>query len=198
LTGAALAAFGLPHVAFESVAGPGRRIDATTPVGEGWDLGREISVDQAMDLTGRSLVWPSSLGRPDHVYLLEIGKANLVSIVYSPRDGFPAPAGVGPGVLIVEIRGALETLDVTKRIPEDGRVEPVDLDGLTGYWVSGRFHQFALDAHNGEHLLQQAAGETLVWEAAGSVYRLESRGGQAAAIGLAQEMIRDVRSRHSP
>jgi hypothetical protein len=122
-----------------------------------------------------------------------IGSATLISLVYSPRPGYPAGGSTGPGILLVEVGGALETLDISKAIPEGGAVETVDIGGVPGYWVTGAFHQFAIDARDGEHLLHQVAGETLVWEFGGVVYRLETRAGKDESIALARELVAESR-----
>jgi hypothetical protein len=189
VSGAVAARFGLPDVLFQQSQQQGEPLDDQTPIGQGWTFDSEITLEQAESDVDWTVVWPQSLGRPDHVYEQRIGAATMISLVYNPRVGYPAGGSGGPGVLLVEVGGALENLQITKTIPEGGVVEAVNLAGVTGYWVAGTFHQFAIDARNGEHLLHQVGGQTLVWQSGGVVYRLETRAGKDVSVALARKSL---------
>jgi hypothetical protein len=194
ISGAAAAAFGLPHVLFHRNAAPGVPI-GDHPIGSGWTFDREVTVDEAIELSYGSLVWPFMLGRPDHAYVQMIGSAQLLTVTYDARPDYPAGGSNGPGVLLMQLRGRLEELRVDKELPNDGTLELLDVDGVPAAWVAGRFHQFSIDANNGEHVTQQFAGETLVWEFQGRVFRLETRAGTAATLSLARQIQAELRRR---
>ena len=189
LAGGVAATFGLPHVSFEILPDSGANTGTQTRVGAGWTYDREVGIDEARSVSGGTLVWPSSLGTPDHFFIEAVGSATLVSLVYIPRSDLPASGSGGPGALLLEVSGQLETLHITKQIPGSGIVEGVDLDGIAGYWISGAPHRVAIDTVNGEQLREVVAGDTLVWESEGVVFRLETGAGRERSITLAREML---------
>ena len=193
--GTVAAALGVHYLFISRVPGPGVPIDTGVPVGSGWDFGDLVSFADAQAATNNQkwVIKPQILGEPDRVHLRHVDNIVLVTLEYDGRPGLPAATQGGPGAMLVEIGGLFEDQTLHKMVPEDGTVEEVDLGSVTGHWISGTWHLFAID-DEGQLLLYQVAGETLVWEMRGATYRLETRAGKAATVSLGREIVAQLRA----
>jgi hypothetical protein len=66
----------------------------------------------------------------------------------------------------------------------------VTVDGVTGYWISGRPHELVFVNPSGEPVFdsRRIVGDTLIWARDGITYRLESGLGRDGAIQLADSL----------
>jgi len=137
---------------------------------------------------GFAIVLPAGTGEPDAMY---VRNADEVSLVWGPREGLPrAPGAASVGLLLTEFRARLDATLFGKGVPPGARLEEVQVRGTRGYFISGASHTFFYrDARNNvqdEH--SRLAGNTLLWEANGITYRLESALARDEALRLAETL----------
>ncbi len=113
---------------------------------------------------------------PDAIYTGQPLAGGRVSLVYIARPGLPAIAGTDIGMLVQEFRGGLSSGLFQKGVPASSHIEPVTINGAPGYWIEGGLRAFAYQDASGNVQFEQTriAGNTLLWEQGGIVYRLES------------------------
>lgn len=113
---------------------------------------------------------------PDATYLGQPPAGGRVTLVYTARPGLPAIAGTDIGMLVQEFRGGLGGGLFQKGVPASSHIEPVTINGVPGYWIEGGLRAFAYQDASGTVQFEQTriAGNTLLWEQNGIVYRLES------------------------
>ncbi|MDQ6919426.1 MAG: hypothetical protein M3Z98_08720, partial [Candidatus Dormibacteraeota bacterium] len=101
---------------------------------------RAVSLDEARRLAGFPVLTP---GPPEEIRSVRF-------------DGGP-PGGeveldLAGGAVITEVKGAIEKGIFAKMIAADGKVTEVDVNGNTGYWVTGGEHVFVyIDADGVYH-----------------------------------------------
>ncbi len=124
---------------------------------------------------------------PDAISIGQPPAAGRVSLVYTVRPGLPAIAGTDIGLLIQEFRGGLSAGLFQKGVPASSRIEPVTINGVPGYWIEGGLRSFAYQEANGSVQFEQTriAGNTLLWEQDGIIYRLESLLSKDDAVRIA-------------
>jgi len=145
-------------------------------------------LDAARAAVGFAVLLPSALGQPEAVYVRNTDKG---SFVYAPRDGLPRAQGAASvGLLLTEFRARLDTTLFGKGVPPGARLEEVQVRGTRGYFISGAPHTFFYrDASNNiQDERSRLAGNTLLWEANGITYRLESALDRDAVIRLAESL----------
>jgi hypothetical protein len=131
---------------------------------------------------------PAVLGRPDEAYVA--GDSEVLSLVYAAGDGLPELAGSEIGLLVQVIDGSLDRDRVEKLMVEDVRITAVDVDGTAGYWIEGPPHLIRYVGESGADRSQRTrlAGDSLVWEAGGVLYRIESGLGLAGTLRIAESI----------
>ncbi len=127
---------------------------------------------------------------PDEVYTRIPPPGGRVSLLYTIRADLPAIAGTDIGLLVQEFRGGIQSGLFQKGVPSGSRVEPVLIDGVQGYWIEGGLRTFGYTDANGVVQFEETrgAGNTLLWERDGVVYRLESSLPQADAVRIAASL----------
>jgi hypothetical protein len=142
---------------------------AADPLGARMALGAPIPV---ADAAGHQ---PGALGTADEAYA--IGDDDIVTLLYAASAELPDLDGTGIGLLLQAIEGALDRDQVHKLVVEVGAiVQPVEVDGADGYWISGPPHLLRYFGPNGEERAEatRIVGDVLVWERDGTLYRIES------------------------
>jgi hypothetical protein len=131
---------------------------------------------------------PAVLGAPDEAYVA--GDGEVVSLVYAADDGLPELAGSEIGLLIQAIEGSLDRDRVEKLLVEDVRITAVDVDGAAGYWIEGPPHLIRYVGASGTDRSQRTrlVGDSLLWEAGGVLYRIESGLGMAGTLRIAESI----------
>lgn len=131
---------------------------------------------------------PTALGTPDEVYVL--GDDRVLSLVYAADDRLPALGDSGIGLLVQVIDGALDREHVEKLVVSDPgtSVAAVQVGDADGFWITGPPHLVRLIDPDGRtsSLPTRLAGDTLVWESGGVLYRMESAMGLDEALRIAE------------
>lgn len=142
------------------------------------ELGAETTLPEAQSRVAFTVGVPDlpDYRTPDAVYIGQPPAGSRVSLVYTARPDLPAIAGTDIGLLIQEFRGGLSAGLFQKGVPTSSRIEPVTINGVPGYWIEGGLRAFAYQDARGNVQFEQTriAGNTLLWEQGGIVYRLES------------------------
>ncbi len=129
----------------------------------------------------------SRLGAPDDVYVERTAGMERVTLVYGPRPGMPPSRLAGVSALVVELRGTVDAQLFGKAAGPGTRVEPVSVNGATGYWLEGQPHLFFYRDASGSVRDEtlRLAGNTLLWEQGGVTLRLEAEIGRDEALEIA-------------
>ena len=129
---------------------------------------------------------PADLGTPDEAYVA--GDHEVLSLVYAAGDGLPELAGSNIGLLVQVIEGALDRDRVDKLVAEGVTITAVEVDGAAGYWIEGPPHLIRYVGASGTDRSQRTrlVGDSLVWERAGVLYRIESGLGLAETLRIAE------------
>jgi len=172
---------------------PGVRIDVeesapptASPEAEVRPLfGRRVPLGEARREVAFPVALPSTLGRPDEVFLLGSGPRALVTLAYRSAPGIPADPEAGYALLVTELRGR-PSEDLIKKVDLETRVVPVTVRGEQGYWVEGP-HLVYVEAA-GEPVADEPriAGNTLLWTRGPVTFRLEADVPLAEALALAR------------
>jgi hypothetical protein len=127
---------------------------------------------------------------PDEVYVGQPPPGGRASLVYRARADLPGIAGTDIGLLLQEFRGGIDAGFFGKGTPPGARVEPVTINGAQGYWIEGGLRFFIYRDMNGVIQTENTriAGNTLLWEQDGVVYRLESSLPKDAAVRIAESV----------
>ena len=172
---AVLDLFGLRGVSIE-------RVETLPPVPKAAPrllLGERISLDEARERVDFDVVVPDALGEPDEVWWQGSPPGGMVSFVYG--------SSTEPRALVTEFRGTVREV-VFKKAAAGTRIEPVEVDGQPGYWLSGEPHVFSYFDRRGEFRqeLVRLAGNTLLWERGALTMRLEASISKAEALAIAR------------
>ena len=142
------------------------------------ELGADTTLSQAQSRLSFVVGVPDSpdYRTPDAIYIGQPPAGGRVSLVYTARPGLPTIAGTDIGLLVQEFRGGLSAGLFQKVVPASSRIEPVTINGVSGYWIEGGLRSIAYQDASGAVQFEQTriAGNTLLWEQDGIVYRLES------------------------
>jgi len=142
------------------------------------ELGIEATLPEAQARAGFTVGVPDlpDYRTPDAIYVGQPPTGGRVSLVYTARPGLAAIAGTDIGMLVQEFRGGLGGGLFQKGVPASSHIEPVTINGVPGYWIEGGLRAFAYQEPSGNVQFEQTriAGNTLLWEQGGIVYRLES------------------------
>lgn len=133
---------------------------------------------------------PAVLGVPDEAYVA--GDGEVLSLVYAAGEGLPELADSEIGLLVQVIEGALEEDRVEKLVAEGATITAVEVGGAAGYWIEGPPHLIRYVGASGADRSQRTrlAGDSLVWEAGGRLYRIESELGLAGTLRIAESIAR--------
>ena len=160
------------------------------PLGDDLLLGTKTSLSEATAAAGFDVRPPSQVGAPDEVYLAR-GRDPRVSLVYRTRADLPRAPTTQVGLLLTVFRAQIDHAVISKKaLGTDTTVEPLEVDGARGYWISGEPHAvFYIDAR-GELREDRGrlAGNTLVWQDGDLIYRLESRLSKERALAIARSI----------
>ena len=136
---------------------------------------------------GQRLMLPA-LGPPDEVYLEALAHGTQVALVYRPRPGLPRVGRTQMGLLLTEARGSFDQGPAFfKALAPGTRIEFVQVNGTTGYWLTGTPHLFWYTDPAGATIRENVrlAGNVLIWEHDGLILRLESALPQEKVLRIA-------------
>jgi hypothetical protein len=151
-----------------------------------FDLGDPVEVDHAVArFPGDAAALVDELGRPAQAWT---GRPEgAVSLVWPDSDRLPGLGDTGAGLVLTAFPTS-ETPEITKLSTTSGAVDPVNVGGHQGMWVSGP-HEMAFTTPHGEPAGARLAGHTLVWTDGHTTYRLESEVTRSQAIELAARLV---------
>jgi hypothetical protein len=141
----------------------------SAPPGAG-DLGDRVTLDQARARLPFTVRVPATLERPEQVYVAAVPPGGRVTFLYPRRSGRPR-------LLVTEFRGSETRTYLRKFLGPGAHAEPVRVAGAPGAWLTGRPHGFAYADRTGIIRTEDTrlAGNVLLWERGGIVFRLEGR-----------------------
>ena len=163
------------------------------PLGERLGLGGLTSLPDAQTHVSWHIALPSTLGRPDEVYLQPPTLAPAqgeVTLVYATRPGIPIAGQTGVSVLITEARGAVDQNFFGKMLGPNTIPETVTINGHQGYWISGPLNEFFFTDANGDFRNEtvRLAANTLILDYGGTVIRIEGNLTKAQALEIAASL----------
>jgi len=166
--------------------------EASGALGAGLGLGRPLTVDEARAAAAFDVLLPDALGQPDAVFLGNVPLRGQVAFVYAPRSDLPESSLLGgAGLLVTQNQGEPDA-GLAHKIADTSRatVEPVDVDGAPGVWISGEPHLFWYLAPDGAFIQEsrRLVGDTLAWERGGVLYRIEGAITRSSALEIARSM----------
>lgn len=184
---AALAAGVVPGIEVHTTD---RRVDVDRPplVDDPSFLGERTTLAGAQAAVDHPVRLPAIPGAPQ-VYVSGSGDRRRVSVLYAATEGLPSIGGTGAGLLVTQFRGRTEEALVRKFVGPDADVTVVDVDGATGWWITG-VHEVAYVGAAGSVVTEQVryADRTLLWSLDGLTLRLEAAVDRDRALELATSM----------
>jgi hypothetical protein len=163
------------------------------PLGERLGLGGKTTLANAQKQLAWNIAIPSTLGRPDEVYLQPPPDAPAqgeVTLVYAARPGIPIAGQTGVSVLVTEARGAVDQNFFGKMIGPNTTLDAVTVAGHQGYWIAGPLNEFFFIDANGDFRNEtvRLAANTLILDYAGTVMRIEGDLTKAQALEIATSL----------
>jgi hypothetical protein len=199
---AALAAaigFGLPGIRFTVISSPTPLPQPTPtatlpspsptpgPLGSNLGLGDPFPPGRARTAVSFPVrLPPDSLGTPASAWFLD----GRLSVVWPAGPELPPLDESDLGLVLTELEGDVDAGYFEKIMGPGTRIQTAAVDGVTGYWISGRPHQIVYVTPHGDPVFdeREVVGNTLLWARDGVTYRLESALDREAAIALAESL----------
>lgn len=165
---------------------PGRPTALPSAVGSGPTVGHATSLGGAQTEAGFVAHVPDALGTPDAVWVDRTSDGARIVLAWAENETLPAIQDLPWGAVLYEFRG-----DVTQAskllFTEANTFRPVEIDGHDAWWISGD-HELDLVTGDGTYSRYRVTGNVLVWDVGGTVLRLETSLGRAAAVGIAESI----------
>ena len=124
---------------------------------------------------------------PDAVFVGTPPPGGRIALVYRSRPDRPAIPDTDIAVLLTEFRGGLDAGLVTTGLPSAAGIEAVPVRDAPGYWIAGGIRLFLYKDASGAVVQDtiRTAGNTLLWERNGVVYRMETTLSRDDALRIA-------------
>ena len=164
--------------------------EPTERVGTDLALGDAITLEEAEARVSFPVRAPTLLGPPEEIYASGQKEDARLSFVYRAGTDLPAADGLEVGALFEQFQATIERDVLSKQIFGGADVRAVRVEGADGYWLSGGPHQVTYLDPDGipTQDQQRLAGNTLLWEVDGVVYRLEADIPLARALVIARSL----------
>ena len=175
--------FRLPGVEIERVA-------VTPSAGAGVDLGSPIPLVDALAATEPRVRLPASMPAPDGAWALDDAGEPIITLGWRAADGQPTIPGSDLSLTVMAVPGSADGGLLHKVAGPGTRIEPVEVNGDPGWWLSGAPHELLVLRPNGDVGVVRSAlaGDTLLFARDGTLYRLESALGKDATLEIARSM----------
>ena len=132
---------------------------------------------------------PAALPEPTTAFVLGFGDRRIVTLAWEALEGQPTIDDSEFALIVTAASGVIEEPLLTKALSHASTIEAVTVGGDRGWWIAGAPHElFIVDAGDVEVVRSRLAGDTLVFERDGTVYRLETALGRDATIAIAETL----------
>jgi hypothetical protein len=113
-----------------------------------------------------------------------------VTLAWRAEPGQPTLEDSDLALTLMAVAGTTDERFIKKALGTGTTVEPVNVGGDRGWWISGLRHAITFLRPDGEGgvLTSALAGDTLVFARDGTLYRLESALGRDATIAIAESL----------
>ena len=169
----------------------GDRPNDLPELGENVALGAPVDgIAGAEEIVDFEIATPTVEGfaEPDAVHADDdFPPGGRASLVYAPRPDLPETSETGVGLLLTQFEGTPEVNAIKKLHSVGVHIRFTDVDGAAAYWIAGGSHTISYIDANGDHIEEttRLAGNTLIWQANGVTFRLESALGFEEALAIA-------------
>ncbi|HKF85272.1 MAG TPA: hypothetical protein VKB30_05755 [Candidatus Limnocylindrales bacterium] len=170
-----------------------RRVDETpAPPGAPLGLGSPAPLADVLALDEPRILLPGALPPPDAAFERGVGDRRIVTVAWRASPGDPVLEDTDLVLTLMAVPGTTAEPLISKAAGPQTRVEPIDVDGDRGWWITGAPHEIMVLRSDGEVGVLRAAvvGDTLVFAREGTLYRLESALGKAATLEIARSLKR--------
>ncbi len=165
-------------------------VEHLPPAGAGLELGSEITLAEARAVELPRVLVPGGLPEPETAFVLGTGDRRIVTLAWRAAAGEPVLAGTDLSLAIMAVPGRTDEGFLTKLLGPGTGIDPVDVDGDPGWWISGLPHDLLVQRPDGTvgMVTSRLAGDTLVFTRDGTLYRLESALGRDATLAIARSL----------
>lgn len=165
--------------------------DPAEALGGELDLGRLVTLEEAVEAVDFELSVPGDLGPPDRIFLSDRPSSGRASMVWQAGETLPASGDTSIGLVYSQFEmdlGASE--DFIKSVTPDSSVRGVELDGMLGLWIEGAPHAISYEDAAGNRVEEETrlAGNVLMWESDGVTHRIETTLGLGPTVAVARSM----------
>jgi hypothetical protein len=165
-------------------------VEQLPPAGTGLDLGTTVPIEQAIVVDQPRVLVPAALPPPDTAFELGAGDRRIVTLAYRADPGEPTLSGSDLKLTVMAVPGVMDEGLVRKLLGPGTTIDTVAIGDRPGWWITGAPHEIIIirpDSTAG-FLPSALAGDTLVFNRGGTLYRLESALGRDATIAIAASM----------
>jgi hypothetical protein len=168
----------------------GRTVQTPAATTRPLDLGSPIPIADALGADQPRVLVPAALPPPDEAYELVVDDARIVSLAWRAAPGDPVLDGTDTFLTLMAVPGTTEEPLITKAAGPNVRLEPIEINGDRGWWITGAPHEIMVLRPDGDIGVLDAAvvGDTLVFSRDGTLYRLESALGREATLEIARSL----------
>lgn len=161
------------------------------PAGTGLELGVPVTLDDALAVAAPRVLVPAALPEPATAFRAGTGTDPIVTLAWRAGGGDPTLLGSDDlSLVVMAVPGTAEEAFLSKVLGPGTAIEPVNVGGDRGWWISGAPHELLyLDPNREARVLRSVvAGDTLVFARDGTLYRLESSLGRDRTLEIAASM----------
>jgi hypothetical protein len=155
------------------------------------NLGRQVELGEVEPMIGVPVRLPTDerLGLPDSVWV-DPAKGDQVAYVWKASDDLPETVERGVGLVLMRFDGVDDREYYEKMVNTGTSIEPVEVAGRDGYWISGAPHFFFYTRSDGTFVedTRRWVGDALIWSDGEATYRIESSLGRDATIEIAESI----------
>jgi hypothetical protein len=163
-----------------------------TGVATGEEFGREVSIADASRIAGFVPALPASLGPPASTWVdetetgLEPGdRTTRIVNAWAPRPGLPPVEGTGSGAVLMQFHGEWEVASKLLSA-ETNRFGEAIVEGRVAFWTTGEHELVLVTGDQNRRVL--VTGNVLIWQDAGSTFRLETALPKERAVAIADSV----------
>ncbi|MPZ52049.1 MAG: hypothetical protein GEU79_04825 [Acidimicrobiia bacterium] len=162
--------------------------DASSDLGSDLDLGRPVSLREALDIVDFVVIVPDDeIGAPGGAY---IDDENRVTLVWGGGNPLPAAGDTEVGLLHTQFRSDDGATLLVKKVGPGTQIETVAVGDAPGFWIEGEPH--VLRYLDGDGAVREEstrlAAHVLLWEADGVTHRIETTVSLEETLPIAESL----------